>query len=88
VRDESLNSHSHSLLLLSPVAIVVYVSLASEFFLRLKYDAPVRHVEQPRVLEKGQHAVSKNLRVLIYAMAFCTLCIFIRLVLDISYQRH
>jgi hypothetical protein len=59
-------------------AIVVYVSLASEFFLRLKYDAPVRHVEQPRVLEKGQHAVSKNLRVLIYAMAFCTLCIFIR----------
>ncbi|KAG1809143.1 RTA-like protein [Suillus subaureus] len=59
-------------------ALCVYVTLASEFFLRLKYDAPVRHVEQPRVLEKGQSAVSKNLRIMIYAMAFCTLCIFIR----------
>ncbi|KAG1850051.1 RTA1 like protein-domain-containing protein [Suillus tomentosus] len=59
-------------------AIVVYVTLASEFFLRLKFNSPFRHVEQPRVLEKGQSAVSKNLRVLICAMAFCTLCIFIR----------
>lgn len=59
-------------------AIVVYVTLATEFFLRVKYDAPVRHVEQPRVLEKGQRMVSKSLRIMIYAMAFCTLCIFIR----------
>ncbi|KAG2748005.1 RTA1-domain-containing protein [Suillus brevipes Sb2] len=59
-------------------AIVVYVTLAAEFFLRLKRNAPFRHVEQPRVLEKGQHAVSNNLRILLCAMAFCTLCIFIR----------
>ncbi|KAG1737971.1 RTA1 like protein-domain-containing protein [Suillus lakei] len=59
-------------------AIVVYVALAAEFFLRLKYNAPFRHVEQPRISEKGQRSVSKNLRILICAMAFCTLCIFIR----------
>ncbi|KAG2344876.1 RTA1-domain-containing protein [Suillus weaverae] len=59
-------------------AIVVYVALAAEFFLRLKLNAPFRHVEQPRISEKGQRAVSKNLRILICAMAFCTLCILIR----------
>lgn len=72
----------------SLVAIVVYVALAAEFLLRLKNNAPFRHIEQPRVLEKGQHAVSKNLRILLCAMAFCTLCIFIRLVPNVSsFQR-
>lgn len=73
-------SPTHIPYLRSLVAIVVYVTLAAEFFLRLKRNAPFRHVEQPRVLEKGQHAVSNNLRILLCAMAFCTLCIFIRLV--------
>ncbi|KAG2062575.1 RTA1 like protein, partial [Suillus decipiens] len=59
-------------------AIVVYVTLASEFFLRLKFSAPFRQVDASHLLEKGQGAVSKNLRILIYAMSFCTLCIFIR----------
>lgn len=59
-------------------AIVVYVTLASEFFLRLKFSAPFRQVDASHLSEKGQGAVSKNLRILIYAMSFCTLCIFIR----------
>ncbi|KAG1737998.1 RTA1-like protein [Suillus lakei] len=59
-------------------AIVVYVTLAVEFLLRLKHNAPFRYVEQPRILEKGQSAVSKNLQFMLYGMAFCTLCIFIR----------
>ncbi|KAG2139842.1 RTA1 like protein-domain-containing protein [Suillus bovinus] len=59
-------------------AIVLYVALASETLLRLRYDMPFRYVEQPRMLEKGQRAVSKKLRLMIYGMAFCTLCIFIR----------
>lgn len=87
VRDKGLNSLAYNPDLCYLVAIVVYVTLASEFFLRLKFNSPFRHVEQPRILEKGQSAVSKNLRVLICAMAFCTLCIFIRLVPKTSYQR-
>lgn len=59
-------------------AIVVYVTLASEYFLRLKFNAPFRQVDESHLSEKGQGAVSKNLRILIYAMSFCTLCIFIR----------
>ncbi|KAG1873954.1 RTA-like protein [Suillus subluteus] len=48
---------------------IVAQLFAIVFFLRVKYDAPVRHVN---VL------VSKSLRIMIYATAFCTLCIFIR----------
>lgn len=59
-------------------AIVVYVTLAAEFLLRLNNNAPVRHVDQPRLLEKGQRAVSKNMRFMLFGMGFCTLCIFIR----------
>ncbi|KAG1809123.1 RTA1 like protein [Suillus subaureus] len=59
-------------------AIVVYATMAAETLLRLKYNAPFRYVEQPRILEKGQRAVSKNLQLMLCGMAFCTLCIFIR----------
>ncbi|KAG2124043.1 RTA1 like protein-domain-containing protein, partial [Suillus clintonianus] len=59
-------------------AIVVYVALAIETLLRLKYNAPFRYVDQPRILEKGQSAVSKNLQLMLCSMALCTLCIFIR----------
>lgn len=59
-------------------AIVVYVTLAAETLIRLKYNAPFRYVEQPRILEKGQRAVSKNLQLMLCGMALCTLCIFIR----------
>ncbi|KAG2344864.1 RTA1 like protein, partial [Suillus weaverae] len=59
-------------------AIVVYVTLAAETLIRLKYNAPFRYVEQPRILEKGQRAVSKNLQLMFCGMALCTLCIFIR----------
>lgn len=59
-------------------AILVYVALAVETLLHLRYNTPFRYVEQPGTVEKGQRIVSKNLRVMLYAMAFCTLCIFIR----------
>ncbi|KAG2078713.1 RTA1 like protein, partial [Suillus decipiens] len=59
-------------------AILVYVALAVETLLHLRYNAPFRYVEQPGIVEKGQRTVSKNLRLMLYAMAFCTLCIFIR----------
>jgi hypothetical protein len=59
-------------------AIVVYVTMATEILLRLKYNAPFRYVEQPRLLEKGYRAVSKKLQLMLGGMAFCTLCIFIR----------
>ncbi|KAG2113961.1 RTA1 like protein-domain-containing protein [Suillus clintonianus] len=59
-------------------AIVVYVALAAEFFLRLKYNAPFRYADESRISEKAQHSVSKNLRVMICGMALCVLCIFIR----------
>ncbi|KAG1737972.1 RTA1 like protein-domain-containing protein [Suillus lakei] len=58
--------------------LLIYVTLAAEFFLHLKYNAPFRHVEQPRVSEKCRRSVSGNLRILLGAMTFCTLCIFIR----------
>ncbi|KAG1729969.1 RTA1 like protein-domain-containing protein [Suillus paluster] len=56
-------------------AIVVYVTLAAEFFLRLKYDAPFRYVDK---LEKGQRPVSKHLLLMLHGLGFCSLCIFIR----------
>lgn len=59
-------------------AIVVYVALAVETLLRLQYNRPFRYVEQRRISEKGPRAVSKNLRLMLCGMAFCTLCIFIR----------
>ncbi|KAG2040870.1 RTA1 like protein [Suillus americanus] len=59
-------------------AIVVYVTMAVETLFRLKHNAPFRYVEQPRIFEKGQRAVSKKLQLMLCGMAFCTLCVFIR----------
>ncbi|KIK35477.1 hypothetical protein CY34DRAFT_812101 [Suillus luteus UH-Slu-Lm8-n1] len=59
-------------------AIVIYVALAAETLLRLRYNMPFRYVDQPRILEKGQPAVSKKLQLMLFGMALCTLCIFIR----------
>ncbi|KAG2040871.1 RTA1 like protein-domain-containing protein [Suillus americanus] len=57
-------------------AIVVYICLAVEFFLRRKYNAPLHH----QVIEfgKGQHSMSKEVQIMIYGMSFCTVCLFIR----------
>ncbi|KAG1888849.1 RTA-like protein, partial [Suillus subluteus] len=59
-------------------AIVIYVALAAKTLLRLRYNMPFCYVDQPRILEKGQPAVSKKLQLMLFGMAFCTLCIFIR----------
>ncbi|KAJ8582766.1 RTA1 like protein, partial [Rhizopogon salebrosus TDB-379] len=56
-------------------AIVVYVALAVECFLRFRHNAPFRHID---TLEKSQRYVSKNLKVMLFGIGFCTLCIFIR----------
>lgn len=63
---------------------MVYVALAVETLLHLKYNTPFRYVEQPRTLEKGQPAVSKKLQLMLCGMAICTLCIFIRLAFNPS----
>jgi hypothetical protein len=55
---------------------VVYVALAVECFLRFSHNAPFRHID---TLEKSQRYVSKNLKVMLFGIGFCTLCIFIRL---------
>lgn len=57
-------------------AIVVYMGLAAEFFLRQKYNAPFRH--QVIKFEQGQHSLSKKVQRMIYGMSFCTICLFIR----------
>lgn len=59
---------------------MIYVALAAETLLRLRYNMPFRYVDQPRILEKGQPAVSKKLQLMLFGMTLCTLCIFIRLV--------
>ncbi|KAG1849235.1 RTA-like protein, partial [Suillus subluteus] len=59
-------------------AIVIYVTLAAETLLRLRYNMPFHYVDQPRILEKGQPAVSKKLQLMLFGMVFCTLCIFIQ----------
>ncbi|KAG1883255.1 RTA-like protein, partial [Suillus subluteus] len=59
-------------------AIVIYVALAAETLLRLRYNMPFRYIDQPRILEKGQPAVTQKLQLMLFGMAFCTLCIFIR----------
>ncbi|KAG0700332.1 RTA1 like protein-domain-containing protein [Suillus ampliporus] len=59
-------------------AIVVYVTLAAEFLLRLKYNAPFRYVDKSHILEKGQSTESKNSQLMLFGVGFCTLCIFIR----------
>jgi hypothetical protein len=55
---------------------MVYVALAVECFLRVKHNAPFRQVDTS---EKSQRYVSKNLKVKLFGMGFCTLCVFIRL---------
>lgn len=57
-------------------AILVYSGLAAEFLLRRKYNAPFRH--QAIKFGKGQRSMSENMRRMISAMSFCTICIFIR----------
>lgn len=56
--------------------ILVYISLAAEFFLRRIYNAPFRH--QTMKSGKDQLAMSKNVRCMICGMSLCTICIFIR----------
>ncbi|KAJ8586864.1 hypothetical protein M405DRAFT_822664, partial [Rhizopogon salebrosus TDB-379] len=56
-------------------AVMVYVALAVECFLRFKHNAPFRQVDTS---EKSQRYVSKNLKVKLFGMGFCTLCVFIR----------
>ncbi|KAG1741828.1 RTA1 like protein-domain-containing protein [Suillus paluster] len=58
-------------------AIVVYVTLSAEFLLRFKYNAPFRHVDNC-IWEKGSRSMSKNLRLMLFGVGFCTPCIFIR----------
>ncbi|KAG2099274.1 RTA1 like protein [Suillus discolor] len=60
----------------------IAAQLSVETLLRLRYNRPFRYVEQRRILEKGPRVVSKNLRLMLCGMAFCTLCIFIRLLAD------
>ncbi|OJA20638.1 hypothetical protein AZE42_09914 [Rhizopogon vesiculosus] len=55
--------------------IIVYVVVAAEFFWRFRNNAPVRHAD---ISEKNPRSVSKNLRVMVLGMGFCTLCILIR----------
>lgn len=57
------------------VAITIYVTLAAEFFFRFKYNTPIRYVD---TAEKSQPSVSKNLKIMLLGMSFCTFCVFIR----------
>ncbi|KAG0700331.1 RTA1 like protein-domain-containing protein [Suillus ampliporus] len=59
-------------------AIIIYVALAAEFLLRLKYNVPLRYVDKSLMFEKGQRSMSKNVQRMLSGMSFCSLCIFIR----------
>lgn len=57
-------------------AILVYSSLAAEFLLRRKFNAPFSH--QIIKFGKGQRMMNKKMQRMVSALSFCTICIFIR----------
>lgn len=63
------------LLIFPTVSIITYVIFASEFFLRVFHDRPIRTIG-----DNATPYVSKNMKVLIFGLGFNTLCIFIRYV--------
>lgn len=56
--------------------ILVYSSLAAEFLLRRKFNAPFHH--QIIKFGKGQRLMNKKMQRMVSGMSFCTICIFIR----------
>jgi hypothetical protein len=57
--------------------MLAYSSLAVEFLLRRKFNAPFS--QQIIKFGKGQRLMSKKMQCMISGMSFCIICIFIRL---------
>jgi len=76
VRNELLLDFSLDIPFLYPlVAITIYAALAVEFFLRFKYNSPVRYID---TMEKSKRSISKKLQMMLFGLSFCTLLVFIR----------
>ena len=54
------------------------MTLAVEFIWRYEYKRPVRQLTADRT--QGLHEMTKKYKIMLYALAFSTVCIFIRCV--------
>lgn len=61
-------------------AIVVYMALAAEFIVRYLHDRPVRRIAAEKAA--ALHYLSGNYKWMLSALAFSSICIFIRYVRD------
>lgn len=78
------NLHLHkilqrSLMGLGIVIITIYALLAIEFFVRYAKKRPIRHTADLNYGERPH--MGMRLKLMIYAMCFTTVCLFIRLVI-------
>ena len=65
------------LILYCKVAISFYVLLASEFFLRFKYQRPVR-TKAYLAVDPSRRQINKKMKWMLIGLSFSTVCIFIR----------
>ncbi|CCM00136.1 uncharacterized protein FIBRA_02163 [Fibroporia radiculosa] len=56
------------------IAITIYVLFASEFMFRYIYDRPIRG----RVSSPTPYGLDKNMKTMLFALAFSSLCIYLR----------
>ncbi|KAJ3558819.1 hypothetical protein NM688_g699 [Phlebia brevispora] len=63
-------------IVLQLVAIVVYMTLASEFIMRYLRDRPVRKISRGK--HEALHAFSRDYEMMLFGLTFSTTCVFIR----------